>query len=267
MKVEKLPFRSDCPTSCKKPNLFSVLSTPSREQPCQLLPTSKRATLSAQESPWFPESIIRVDDLGCNLDARMASPAASSLQLSLAALAPPDSSVEKGHAAMCKAVRCTEGVEPAAQAPGKENEEQPGNLPAPEAQGLPAPEAQGQPAQEGGQQQEAPGLAEIESGCSTLPGARYGTLNQDVVLVEQLGTPDEAGQRCLAVVLLDGHGMLGEEAASRGGAAMMAFLRGSALSQRPLCTLSPQEVSALLEVRLARQACCGGGGASGRCGS
>lgn len=164
-----------------------------------------------------------------------------SLQLSLcvqsAALPPPDSQglLENGHAVMCRAIRSIEGAEPAAQ----ENARGAGEL----DPLLPGEKPGAEPASE------APDVAAIESGHATLPGARYGTLNQDVVIIEEVGVSNEAGQRTLAVLLLDGHGMLGEEAAGRAASAMMAFLRGGALSQRPLCTLSPEEVSALLEVR------------------
>jgi serine/threonine protein phosphatase PrpC len=69
----------------------------------------------------------------------------------------------------------------------------------------------------------------VACGCATDAGARYGSLNQDVAAAvpllsaaaaARLGVP----QACAALVL-DGHGLLGEVAAARGAAAILAVLR------------------------------------------
>lgn len=78
-------------------------------------------------------------------------------------------------------------------------------------------------------------------GSATLPGTRYGSLNQDYVLTDVLFTAQEienlkCPQMYIAIVL-DGHGMLGELAAQRAGNSIMKHLKTSSkLRERALDT-------------------------------
>ncbi|KAK9840651.1 hypothetical protein WJX81_007029 [Elliptochloris bilobata] len=92
----------------------------------------------------------------------------------------------------------------------------------------------------------------LQTGCATLPGDRYGILNQDVVALEALFSDEElralgAQQQCLVAAVLDGHGMLGEAAASRCCAAALRSLRQSALRTSTLAQLGPKGLDALLQ--------------------
>jgi hypothetical protein len=88
-------------------------------------------------------------------------------------------------------------------------------------------------------------------GSASLPGSRYGSLNQDAVFTAvlhseadliRLGVP----QTYIAVVL-DGHGMLGELAAREAGAAIMDCIRATPLLRSaPLSALSHREICTLL---------------------
>ena len=66
-------------------------------------------------------------------------------------------------------------------------------------------------------------------GSASLPGARYGKLNQDHIVVGALFSPPQLRAfkvpQIYILLVLDGHGMLGELAAQRAGAAIMAGLK------------------------------------------
>ncbi|KFM25536.1 putative protein phosphatase 2C 12 [Auxenochlorella protothecoides] len=88
-------------------------------------------------------------------------------------------------------------------------------------------------------------------GTATLTGSRYGNLNQDFVVVEQLLTARQMKAlklpQCYVAAVLDGHGMLGEDASREAGRAIAASLRTApALHTRGLAALSDAEVEALL---------------------
>jgi len=81
-------------------------------------------------------------------------------------------------------------------------------------------------------------------GTATLPGSRYGSLNQDYVLAEALqGVIDGENPSHIAIVM-DGHGMLGEAAAREAGEAILENLKCSFRSTA-ICDLSAKEVESI----------------------
>ena len=84
-------------------------------------------------------------------------------------------------------------------------------------------------------------------GNGTVPGTRYGALNQDYVLTDVLQSAAHLNiPQCYIALVLDGHGMLGEECAKEAGHAIMKALKSSPLRTHPLSTLSSDDVEKIL---------------------
>lgn len=82
-------------------------------------------------------------------------------------------------------------------------------------------------------------------GSATLPGTRYGALNQDHVVIDtwdnRLGQPP-----FYIALVLDGHGMLGEVAAHEAATAILLVLKSSILNSQSLESLTLSQVEELL---------------------
>ncbi|KAL4422971.1 hypothetical protein ABPG75_009168 [Micractinium tetrahymenae] len=92
--------------------------------------------------------------------------------------------------------------------------------------------------------------AHVLHGEISLPGSRYGSLNQDFVATQEL---HEGGylrrhpqSQCYMTVVLDGHGMLGELAAREAGVAILHSIRDSELRHKQLEDMAKQEVEAMI---------------------
>jgi serine/threonine protein phosphatase PrpC len=79
----------------------------------------------------------------------------------------------------------------------------------------------------------------VRVGGASLPGSRYGVLNQDYALVDSF-------QGCRFALVLDGHGMLGEKAAHHAAMAMAAALKSSALRSEKVDSLAHDTLQALM---------------------
>lgn len=81
--------------------------------------------------------------------------------------------------------------------------------------------------------------AGTEVGVATHPGNRYGTLNQDYATFQEFygaGETSKGSQQVYVATICDGHGVLGEKAASYAGKALVRHLYNSGLrGGKPLC--------------------------------
>ncbi|KDD73786.1 hypothetical protein H632_c1838p0, partial [Helicosporidium sp. ATCC 50920] len=96
--------------------------------------------------------------------------------------------------------------------------------------------------------------AMVMIGSATLPGNRYGSLNQDYVvrMVEQVHSDKilklQRWKQLYIGAVMDGHGMLGEDAARAAGRAIMHSLKGcTELHGRPLGEQSTQSLERIIE--------------------
>lgn len=97
--------------------------------------------------------------------------------------------------------------------------------------------------------QQRGGGKSIDVGCYTLPGNRYGDLNQDYSVVQRFVSPHSgalAGTHGFVGAVLDGHGMLGERVAEKAGDALVHDLCNNP-KLRTFSELSEDVVKALLK--------------------
>lgn len=80
----------------------------------------------------------------------------------------------------------------------------------------------------------------VSVGSATLPGTRYGALNQDYVITDSIRWSD-GRPPCYMAIVMDGHGMLGEEAARIAGDTILASLK-TAFGTKSLENLKEAEV-------------------------
>mmetsp|Transcript_37336 Transcript_37336/g.83082 ORF Transcript_37336/g.83082 Transcript_37336/m.83082 type:complete len:363 (-) Transcript_37336:1554-2642(-) len=85
----------------------------------------------------------------------------------------------------------------------------------------------------------------VEVGTATLPGNRYGGLNQDYCVVQEFYTPAEipkGGKQAYIVAICDGHGILGDKSANFAGKAIARALYSGALRNKNLSKLPQSEL-------------------------
>jgi len=87
-------------------------------------------------------------------------------------------------------------------------------------------------------------------GSATVPGSRYGALNQDYVLTDVLYSEAELHRlqlpQCFIVLVLDGHGMLGEVCAQEAADEMLKALKTSKIKSNSLASLGEKEIESIL---------------------
>jgi serine/threonine protein phosphatase PrpC len=87
-------------------------------------------------------------------------------------------------------------------------------------------------------------------GSATVPGSRYGALNQDYVLTDVMYSEAELRHlnlpQCFIALVLDGHGMLGEVCAQEAADEMLRLLKASKLKTNSLASLGTKEVEKIL---------------------
>ncbi|GAX81526.1 hypothetical protein CEUSTIGMA_g8954.t1 [Chlamydomonas eustigma] len=94
----------------------------------------------------------------------------------------------------------------------------------------------------------------LSIGCATQCGTRYGSLNQDYCVVQEMYTPaeiPEGGKQVYIAAICDGHGILGDKAALFSGKTMIRHLYAGALRNKTLCKMNSDELA--LEMRVAFQ--------------
>jgi serine/threonine protein phosphatase PrpC len=87
-------------------------------------------------------------------------------------------------------------------------------------------------------------------GSATVPGSRYGALNQDYVLTDVMYSKEELHHlnvpQCFIALVLDGHGMLGEVCAQEAADEMLRLLKASKLRTNSLASLGAEQVEKIL---------------------
>lgn len=96
----------------------------------------------------------------------------------------------------------------------------------------------------------------VAVGAYTLPGNRYGDLNQDYVAPQEMYTAAELKRysgrpQCHIAAVLDGHGLVGERAAQQGGKTLIRDLTFGRLRQKHLAQFTNDQLHTLMQVRVA----------------
>jgi serine/threonine protein phosphatase PrpC len=87
-------------------------------------------------------------------------------------------------------------------------------------------------------------------GSATVPGSRYGALNQDYVLTDVMYSEAELRRhnlpQCFIALVLDGHGMLGEVCAQEAADEILRLIKSSKLKTNTLAALGAKEVEKIM---------------------